>query len=110
MPFGAATMGRCGAPASPGDPSIDLREERPIRVGGTRGRLVVADATRDGRLRASVAVAFSMGRGGAGHLPAAILPPGEWSSEESDFLRVVASSRAEVPPGLRTFPVTVGSA
>lgn len=88
-----------------GDPSIDLREQRPIPLAGTPGRLVVVDAVRDGEPRSSVALAMSLGTDGAGYLVAAIFPPGDWEAEEADFLRVVDSFRAEVPPGLLTFPV-----
>ena len=89
-----------------GDPTIDLREQRPIRVAGTAGRLVVADSLQDSEPRASVALAMSLGTEGTGYLVAAIFPPGEWDTEETDFLRVVESFRADVPPGLLTFPVT----
>jgi len=89
-----------------GDPAFDVREERPIRIDGTAGQLVVADAIQDGEVRSSVAAAFSLGRDGVGYLVAALFPPGAWDGEASDFLRVVASFRAEVPPGMRTFPVS----
>jgi hypothetical protein len=93
-----------------GDASIDVRIEEPIRVDGAPGRLVVADSIQGGEPASSVAVAFSLGRGGTGYLVAAIFAPGGWESERSDFLRVVDSFRAEVPPGLQTFPVAGGSA
>jgi hypothetical protein len=93
-----------------GDPTFDVREERPIRIAGTVGRLVVADAIQDGEVRSSVAAAFSLGRDGVGYLVAALFPAGAWEAEEADFLRVVDSFRAEVPPGLRTFPVGGGDA
>lgn len=89
-----------------GDPTIDLREQRPIEIAGTPGRLVVVDAVRDGQVRASLAVAMSLGSGGTGYIIAAIFPPGQWDAEEPDFLRVVDSFRTEVPPVLRTYPLT----
>jgi hypothetical protein len=55
-------------------------------------------------------VATSLGHDGTGYLLAAIFPPGSWSAEEADFLHVVRSFRGDVPPGLRTFPVTGGNA
>lgn len=93
-----------------GDPSIDVRAEEPIRIDGAPGRLVVADSTQGGEPASSVAVAFSLGRGGTGYLVAAIFPPGGWGSERPDFLRVVASFDADIPPGLQTIPVAAGSA
>jgi len=93
-----------------GDPSIDVRNEEPIRIDGAPGRLVVADAIQDGEPASSVAVAFSLGHEGTGYLVAAIFPPGGWESERADFLRVVASFDADVPPGLQTIPVVGGSA
>ena len=73
-------------------------------------RSVVADSIQDGEARSSVAVAFSLGRGDVGYLIAALFPPGEWEAQEPDLLRLVASFRAEVPPGLRTFPLSGGDA
>ncbi len=93
-----------------GDPTIDLKDQGPIEVGGAPGRLVVADSIQGGAPRASLAVAMSLGHGGTGYLLAAIFPPGSWPAEEADFLRVVRSFRADVPPGLRAFPVTGGNA
>jgi hypothetical protein len=93
-----------------GGGSIDVRLEEPIRVDGAPGRLVVADSIQGGEAVSSVAVAFSLGREGTGYLVAAIFAPGSWEAERSDFLRVVDSFRAEVPPGLQTFPVAAGSA
>jgi hypothetical protein len=89
-----------------GDPSFDVREERPIRVDETPGLLVVADSIRDGEAVSSVAAALSLGSDGVGYLIAALFPPGEWAAERSDFLRVVSSFSGEVPPGMRTFPLT----
>jgi len=93
-----------------GDPTIDLKDQGPIEVDGTPGRLVVADSLQDGKPRASLAVAMSLGRDGTGYLVAAIFPPGAWAGEEADFLRVVRSFRTDVPPGLLTIPVTSGNA
>jgi hypothetical protein len=92
------------------EPSVDMRETRPIRIDGTEGRLVVADTVQEGVAGSSVAVAFSLGRHDVGYLVAALFPPGEWEAQEADLLRVVASFRAEVPPGLRTFPPSAGDA
>jgi len=93
-----------------GDPTIDLREQRPMQVDGMPGRLIVADSFQAEEPRATVAVAMSLGRDGTGYLVAAIFPPGDWETEEADFLRVVGSFRAQVAPGLLTFPVTSGDA
>lgn len=89
-----------------GDPSIDVRDERAVALAGTDGILVVADALEDGTARASVAAALSLGRDGAGYVVAAIFPPGQWGAEEPDFLRIVDSFRAEIPPVMQTLPVT----
>lgn len=93
-----------------GDPSVDVRDVRPIELADEDGRLVVADALEGGQVRASVAVAFSLGADGVGYLVAAIFPAGRWEAEESDFLRIVRSFRTEVPPVMNTFPVTDGTA
>lgn len=88
-----------------GAPTIDVREEREIRLGGLPARLIVADSVRDGETLASVAVAMTLGREGTGYLLAAIFPPGQWEVEEPDFLRVLSSFRIETPPLLRTYPL-----
>jgi hypothetical protein len=90
------------------DPSIDVQLEQGVEVGGSSGRLVVANVVRSGAPAASVAAAMSLGHGGTGYLVAAIFPPGQWDHEQSDFLRVLASFRPNVPPGLGTFPLTSG--
>jgi hypothetical protein len=59
-----------------------------------------------GELTASLALAMTLGEGGTGYLVAAVFPAGEWQAERLDFLRVLESFRADVPPGLGTFPVT----
>ncbi len=92
-----------------GDPSIDLREQRAVEIDGMPGRLLVVDSVQDGQVRASLAVALTLGEGGTGYLIAAIFPPGQWESEEPDFLRVVASFRTETPPLLRTYPLAAAS-
>jgi hypothetical protein len=75
MPFGTATMGRCVT----GSPCWCL---------------------------AVLATACAAGRAGstADDLLAAIFPPGQWSSEGSDVLRVIASSREEAPPACGPSP------
>jgi hypothetical protein len=57
-----------------------------------------------------LAAAFTLGRQGVGYIVAAIFPAGDWNNQRSDFLKVVSSFQAEVPPGLRTFPLATGSA
>jgi hypothetical protein len=89
-----------------GGPSVDVREERPVVVGRTEGRLVVADFTEGGAVRAGVAAAFTLGSDGVGYIVAAVFPPGEWDRERADFSRVVASLRPDVPSGLTSFPIT----
>jgi hypothetical protein len=49
---------------------------------------------------------MTLGDGDTGYLIAAVFPPGAWESEQADFHRIVESFRSNVPPGLRTFPVT----
>ena len=93
-----------------GDPAIDLQQEASIRIDGQAGKLVVADVTQGGQVTSSVAAAFTLGRGGTGYLIAAVFPPGGWDKERDDFMRVLASFRAGVPPGLDTFPLTGGTA
>jgi hypothetical protein len=89
-----------------GRPSVDVREERPIMVGRTEGRLIVADFTQGGSVQAGVAAAFTLGSDGVGYIVAAVFPPGEWDRERSDFSRIVASLRPDVPSGLTSFPIT----
>lgn len=88
-----------------GDPSIDLREQRPVEIDGMPGRLLVVDSVQNGQVRASLSVAVTLGEDGTGYLIAAIFPPGQWEVEEPDFLRVVDSFRTETPPLLRTYPL-----
>ena len=92
------------------DPVVDVVSEDPIRIDGEAGRLVVADVRSDGQVSASLAVAMTLGDGKTGYLLAAIFPPGAWGDERPDFDRVLHSFRTEVPPGLRTFPVSAGTA
>ncbi len=89
-----------------GDPAVDVRVEDPVRIDGDEGRLLVTDVKQDGAVTGSVAVAITLGRDGTGFLVAAFFPPGGWDAERDDFFRVVQSFRAEVPPGLMSFPVT----
>ena len=89
-----------------GDPSVDVREEAPVKVDGMNGRLVVADVSNaGGPPNSSLAVAFTLGRGGTGYVLAAIFPPGQWDVERSDFDKVLASFRVSVPPGIQTIPL-----
>jgi len=90
------------------DPAIDVREEGAIDIGGTAGRLVIADIHQSGSVAASIAAAFTLGSSGVGYVVAAVFPPGAWASERSDFGRIVGSLRADVPPGVETFPFTTG--
>jgi hypothetical protein len=85
------------------DPAIDVEEDDPIAVAGSPGRLIVASATQDGAVTASVAAAMTLGRGGTGFIVAAVFPPGEWDAERGDFLEIVESFEAGVPPGATTF-------
>jgi hypothetical protein len=91
------------------NPAIDLKEQRAVEIDGMPGRLLVVDSVRDGQVRASLAVALTLGEDGTGYLIAAIFPPGQWETEEPDFLRVLDSFRAEVPPLLRTYPLAGAS-
>jgi hypothetical protein len=92
-----------------GDPIVDVRHEEAVGIAGSPGRLIVADVTQSGQVTSSVAAAVSLGAHGDGYLLAAIVPPGGWDAERGDFMRVLASFRAGVPPGFSTFPVTGGS-
>jgi hypothetical protein len=92
-----------------GDPAVDVQHEETVRIAGSPGRLIVADVTQSGQVSASVAAAVSLGRRGDGYLVAAIFPPGGWDGERADFMRVLASFRAGVPPGFSTFPLTGGT-
>lgn len=92
------------------DPSVDVQVEQGLPIDGTPGRLVVADIRRNGQVSSSVAAAMSLGRDGSGYLVAAIFPTGGWDSERDDFLRVVSSFHAGIPPGLETFPLTSSGA
>lgn len=86
------------------DPLIDVREERPTRVDGDPGRLVVADVFRDDVPVAGIAAVFSLGHGGTGFILASVFPPGTWEAERSDFLWVLRSFRVDLPPGELAVP------
>jgi hypothetical protein len=87
------------------DPAVDVKQEQPISVAGQRGRLVVADITRDGSLAASLSVALTLGNGETGYIVAAVFPPGSWGAERQDFLNVLASFDPVVPPTMQTYPL-----
>ena len=88
-----------------GDPIVDVLVDQRMRLDGETARLVVADVRNDGEVTASVAVALTLGDGQTGYLVSAIFPAGSWDDERPDFERVMGSFRAQVPPGLTTFPV-----
>ena len=88
-----------------GDPSVDVQVEQRVRLGQAEGRLIVAAIFREGQEVTTVAAAFSMKGDGVGYIVVAVFPPGGWGSERSDFLKVVESFRAGVPPGLTTIPL-----
>jgi hypothetical protein len=90
-----------------GDPIVDVVVDQRTRLDGEIARLVVADVRNGGDVTSSVAVAVTLGDGQTGYLVAAIFPPGSWDDERSDFDRVLRSFRAQVPPGLTTFPLAV---
>lgn len=92
-----------------GDPSVDVLDERSVELAGSPARLVVADIARQGQPTASVAAAFSLGENGTGYIVSALFPQGDWSKEESDFLRVLGSFDTNVPPTLDTYPLVGGS-
>jgi hypothetical protein len=92
-----------------GDPAIDVQIDDPVRVDGHEGRLLVADVMQEGQATSSLAAALTLGDGGTGFLLAAIFPPGGWEAEREDFFRVLGSFRANISPGLETFPVTGGA-
>jgi hypothetical protein len=93
-----------------GNPVVDVQIEQEMRVGGNAGELIVADVVRQGQKVAGVAAAFTLGQQGVGYIVLAIFPPGDWTNERSDFLKVVASFRPGVPPGMRAFPLAGGAA
>jgi hypothetical protein len=93
-----------------GNPVVDVQIEQDMRLGGNAGELIVADVVRDGEKTAGVAAAFTLGQQGVGYIVLAIFPPGEWAAERSDFLKVVGSFQAAVPPGLKVFPLAGGAA
>lgn len=86
------------------DPFIDVREERPTRVGGDPGLLLVADVLRDGAPTAGIAAVFSLGHGGTGVILASVFPPGTWDAERADFLRLLRSFRTDLAPGELALP------
>jgi hypothetical protein len=88
-----------------GDPIVDVVIDDPTRLDGDPGRLIVADVDQGGGVVSSVAAAMTLGDGTTGYLVVAIFPPGGWDDERADFERIVRSFRADVPPGLETFPV-----
>ena len=89
-----------------GDPSIDVDEESNMPFAGKPGRLVVATASQDGTPAASIAAVMTLGTDGTGYLLAAILPPGGWDGERSDFLAIADSFRPGVPPGISSFDLS----
>ena len=93
-----------------GNPVVDVQIEQGTRVGGIAGELIVADVVRDSQKVAGVAAAFTLGQQGVGYIVLAIFPPGDWTSERSDFLKVVGSFRPGVPPGMKAFPLAGGTA
>lgn len=86
------------------DPLIDVREERPVLVGGDAGRLLVADVRSEGAATAGIAAAFSLGHGGTGVILASVFPPGTWDAERADFLRLLRSFRTDLSPGELALP------
>ena len=88
-----------------GNPVVDVQIEQEMRLGGNAGELIVADVVRQGQKVAGVAATFTLGQQGVGYIVLAIFPPGDWANERSDFLKVVASFRPGVPPGMRAFPL-----
>lgn len=88
------------------DTGIDVQIDEAVTIDGHEGRLVVADVEDGGQPTAGVAVAMTLGTAGTGYVLAAVFSPGDWERERPDFLRVLRSFRADVPPGLGTFPVT----
>jgi hypothetical protein len=88
-----------------GDPIVDVVIDDPARLDGNPARLIVADIDQGGEITSSVAAAMTLGDGATGYLVVAIFPAGGWEDERVDFERIVRSFRADVPPGLETFPV-----
>ena len=88
-----------------GDPIVDVTIDDSTRVDGDPARLIVADIDQGSEVTSSVAAAMTLGDGATGYLIVAIFPPGGWDDERDDFERIVRSFRADVPPGLETFPV-----
>jgi hypothetical protein len=89
-----------------GQPSVDVQIDEGVRMDGFEARLLVADILNEGAPAASAATAFTLGSDGTGYILIAVFPPGEWDAERDDFMRILESFRAEVPPGLTAFPVT----
>jgi hypothetical protein len=89
-----------------GEPSVDVQLDQGARMDGLEARLLVADILNEGAPAASAATAFTLGTEGTGFILIAVFPPGEWDGERDDFMRILESFRAEVPPGLGAFPVT----
>jgi hypothetical protein len=89
-----------------GEPSIDLHLDEGARMAGLEARLLVADILQNGEAAATAAVAFTLGSGGTGYILIAVFPAGDWDAERDDFMRILESFRADVPPGLESFPVT----
>jgi hypothetical protein len=88
-----------------GAPGVDVQAEQSLDVAGDPGRLVIADVSQSGAVAASVSVALTLGTHGTGYVIAAIFPPGTWDHERADFLEVVRSFHASVPPALESFPL-----
>jgi hypothetical protein len=89
-----------------GQPSVDVQIDEGVRMDGLEARLLVADVVSNGAPVVSAAAAFTLGTDGTGYILIAEFPPGEWDAERDDFMRILESFRAEVPPGLNAFPVT----
>lgn len=89
-----------------GQPSVDVQIDEGVRMDGLEARLLVADIVNEGAAAASAAMAFTLGSDGTGYILVAVFPPDGWDAERDDFMRILESFRAEVPPGLNAFPVT----
>jgi hypothetical protein len=104
-------LGQMGLFFLTSDPAIDVQIDDPVRIDGHPARLLVADVRLEGQTTASLAVAITLGRDvdapaqRTGFLLAAVFPPRSWDAEREDFMRILASFRTHVPPGMANFPV-----
>lgn len=103
---GFASVGALSLYFLTGTDGFDVQIDRPTRLDGLPGRIVVGEATDGDRATAGVAAIFALSSDGTiGYVIASVFPPGGWGAEEDDLMAIVDSFRTEVAPALASVPV-----